>query len=154
MRNNKKELERKRESFQKEWNKINNRFMETLSKILEIDWPKEDKKILACVSLNPICPRDIKKRYFDIYYQGDVDWMKSLVMHEVLHFLWFEKWKQIFPKTSEKHFNTPYLEWQLSEMVPKIILSDKRIQKIFEHKPGVYKEYTFKYEQRNDRNRL
>ena len=64
-------------------------------------------------------------------------------MHEVLHFLWFEKWKQIFPETLEKEFDAPHLCWMLSEMVPKAILSDKRIQRIFKHKPSVYNEYVF-----------
>ena len=139
--NNKEKLEEEKQLFQEEWDTINDKFMKTLSGILDINWPRKDEKIIAYVSLNPICPRYIKKRTFDIYHKGDIGWMKSVAMHEILHFLWFEKWKQIFPKTSERHFDGPHLEWQLSEMVPKIILSDEKIQKIFKHKPGVYREY-------------
>jgi len=136
------ELEKNTELFQKGWNRINDKFMKTLSKILKITWSDKDKIIRACVSLNPICPRYIKGRTFDMYYNSDISQMKSISVHEILHFLWFEKWKKIFPKTPERHFDSPYLEWQLSEMVPKTILCDERIQRIFPHSPGVYKEYT------------
>jgi hypothetical protein len=138
---NKRIMEKKASSFQKEWGKINDEYMKTLGLVLEIDWSRKDKKITALVSPNPICPRYIRERIFDIYLLSSVDYMKATVMHEILHFLYFEKWKKIFPKTSEKEFDSPYLTWKLSEMVPAIILLDKRIQKIFLHKPEVYQEY-------------
>jgi len=140
-RKEKKELEKSMKEFQKEWNKINNKVMETLSKVVEIKWPKDIKIIAAKVSLNPICPRNIKKKTFDVYYKANTHRMKEIAIHEILHFIYFEKWKEIFPKTKEKYFDAPYMIWQLSEMVPPIILSDKKIQKVFKHKPLAYKEY-------------
>ncbi len=137
----KKILDLKAKLFQKEWNKINDKYMKTLPKVLEINWPKKDKKIIAYVGLNPICPRDIQNRTFDIYYNSDLNSMIAISMHEILHFLYFEKWKQIFPETKEREFNRPYLAWHLSEMVPNIVLSNKIIQDIFSHFPTVYKEY-------------
>lgn len=61
--------------------------------------------------------------------------MKAVSLHEILHFIYFEKWKQIFPQTNEKEFECPGLVWELSEMVPPIVLSDERMQKIFRHNP-------------------
>ncbi len=135
----KKEFEIAKKHFQKEWNKINNKVMIALSEILEIKWPKNTMKIIAFVNPNPICPRNIKKRTYDIYYKSKI--MKDISLHEILHFIYFEKWKQVFPKTKEKEFDMPYLVWSLSEMVPAVILKDERIQKIFKHKPLVYQEY-------------
>lgn len=140
---NKKSIEGIREKFQEEWNKISDGYMNALSEVLEIKWSKQDKKIYALLSLNPICPRWIKERTFNVYYNFDLNVMKSISMHEILHFLWFEKWKQIFPETNEKEFDSPYLVWKLSEIVPKAILSDEKIQKIFKHKPLVYDEWKF-----------
>lgn len=136
-----KELEKKSKIFQKEWNKINDKVMIVLSGVVEQDWQKKDKKIFAGVSLNPICPRYIKQRTFDIFYKQKLRYMKSVAIHEILHFIYFEKWKQVFPNTKEKEFDAPHLVWQLSEMVPKIILSDKRVQNVFKYKFGSYKEY-------------
>ena len=127
--------------FQRSWNKINNKALEALSEVVEINWPKNTMKIAAYVTLNPICPRWIKKRTFDIYYKFNIRKMKAVSLHEILHFIYFEKWKQVFPKTKEREFDKPYLVWQLSEMVPPIILKDERIQKVFRHKPPAYKEY-------------
>lgn len=138
---NKDLLEKKAEKFQKEWNKINNEYMVTLSEVLEIDWPEEDKQIRAFISPNPICPRYIKQRIFDVYHLSSLEWMKAVAMHEILHFLYFEKWKEFSPKTNEKHFNAPHLVWKLSEIVPKAILSDERVQEIFKHNPTVYDKY-------------
>jgi len=141
LKQNKHILEKKTKIFQKEWNKVNNKFMETLSEILEINWSKKDKKIVAYLSLNPICPRNIKNKTFDMYYNSPIEWMVAGSMHEILHFLYFKKWKKIFPKTDEKEFDSPYLVWHLSEMVPKPILYDKKIQNIHKYKPLVYHEY-------------
>jgi len=135
------ELEKRAKIFQREWNKINDKVMLTLSKIVEQEWPNKDKKIFARISLNPICPRYIKQRTFDLFYKQKPKYMKSVAIHEILHFIYFEKWKNVFPKTEEKEFDVPYLVWQLSEMVPEIILNDKRVQNIFKYKFDSYKEY-------------
>lgn len=127
--------------IRKEWAKINNRVMKTLSEIVEIDWPKEDKVIRAYISLCPINPRFIKTREFSVFYRSDEDEKKAIAIHEILHFIYFEKWKSVFPKTEEREFNTPHLVWQLSEMVTGIILNDKRAQDVFKHRYYSYDEY-------------
>lgn len=135
------ELIKKRKQFQNSWDKINNKALRALSEVVEIKWPKKDKIITAYTTLNPICPRWIKQRTFDLFYKFNMKKMKAVSLHELLHFIYFEKWKEVFPKTNEKEFDGPYLVWELSEMVPPIILSDERIQKIIRHKPPAYKEY-------------
>ena len=141
LNSNKKELKNSEYKFQSEWDKINSKFMPALSEVLEIDWSKKDKFITALVSPNPLCPRYIKERIYEIYFDSRLESMKTTCFHEILHFLYFEKWKQVFPKTKEREFDGPEMVWQLSEMVPKAILSDKRIQRIYEHNPPVYAEY-------------
>lgn len=135
------ELEKKTKIFQRGWNEINDDIMFILSNVIEQEWLKKDRKIFARVSLNPICPRYIKQRTFDIFYKQKPKYMKSVAIHEILHFIYFEKWKKVFPKTNEKEFDAPHLVWQLSEMVPGIILNDKRVQKVFKYKFDSYKEY-------------
>ena len=48
----------------------------------------------------------------------------------MLSFLYFEKWKSLYPKMDRRKFDTPYIEWHLSEIVAPIILNDKRIQRL------------------------
>jgi len=59
----------------------------------------------------------------------------------LLHFVYFKKWHKIFPKTKHREFDSPYLVWHLSEMVPAIVLNDSRLQKIFKYKFGSYDIY-------------
>lgn len=134
-------IRKKIKFFQKEWEKINDQVMLVLSELVEQDWGKQTKEISARVSLNPICPRFIKERTFDVYYKDTARRMKSTAIHEILHFIYFEKWKKVFPKIKEREFDSPYLVWKLSEMVPGIVLNDKKIQKIFTYRFFSYKEF-------------
>ncbi len=131
-------LESAKKLFQKEWNKINDSVMIALSEVCEISWSEEDKKIIARISANPICPRFLKYRAFDVYYKTSLDRMKEIACHEILHFIYFKKWKETFKDADETTFESPHIIWKLSEMVPKSILSDKRFQKVFAHEPKVY----------------
>jgi len=134
-------LEKKADVYQRAWNPINEDIIKALASVVEIPWSKYPKTIIARVSLNPICPRFLKQNVFDVFRGMSVDEMKATCIHELLHFIYFEKWKTVFPDTKEREFDTPYLVWHLSEMVPGIILNDERIQHVFKHKFHSYKEY-------------
>ncbi|HLD12428.1 MAG TPA: hypothetical protein VJB87_02420 [Candidatus Nanoarchaeia archaeon] len=136
------ELENNTTMFQKSWDSINNQVMEALSKVIEVDWPEKDKNITARVSMNPICPRFIKYRVFDLYYKFTAEKMREVAVHEIQHFLFFEKWKAVFPETKEEEFDNPYLVWHLSEIAAPVILGDKRIQEVIPQKDlHGYKEH-------------
>lgn len=132
------------QDYQKAWNKNGTQLLKELSEILEIEWPLDSKEIKSWIWLNPICPRYIEQREFDIFWKQTPENMKVTTLHESLHFIWFEKWKEVFPDYDKRHFNSPHLVWKLSEMVPLAILSDKRIQDLFKHEPSVYNEWKLK----------
>jgi hypothetical protein len=134
-------LKKQRDRFQTEWDGISNKVMEVFTEVIEQGWSDIDTIIHARVSLNPICPRFIKTRTFDVYYKQDAERMKATAIHELLHFIYFEKWKSIFPETKPREFDYPYLVWHLSEMVPRVILNEKRFQNIFKHEHSSYKVY-------------
>ena len=124
--------------FQKEWNNVNEKIMVALEAIHEIKWAKKHKEFLARVTSNPICPRYLEKNTFDIYFAVNNQMMIKLILHELSHFIFFEKWKEIFPNTDKKEFELPHLLWKFSEIAPYAILSDEKIQEIFKHEPLVY----------------
>lgn len=131
----------KQKKFQKAWNKINNPVMRALEDVVECEWPSSDKVFTAYLTPNPICPRWIKERKFHLYFRKAMLNMKTASVHEIHHFIYFEKWKQLFPDWKWKEFETPHLVWALSEMVPGIVLNDSRIQKYVKWKHRAYKEY-------------
>jgi len=137
----KEKIQAKAELFQKEWDKINTPVMETLSNIMEQEWSLDDKEISARASVNPICPRWIKRRMFDVFYMKDIDGMKATTIHESSHFIYFDKWQAVFPETEENEYDQPHLAWHLSEMVPGVILNDERMKAVFEYDHKSYSEY-------------
>lgn len=139
---NQKLIEKNKTIYQKEWQKVEKDFFIILSEIIQIDWPKNRKTIKAMVSLNPICPRFLKDWSFSIFYNyKKIPSAMEVIMHESCHFLYFEKWKQLYPKMDSKKFESPYLEWHLSEILAPIILNNPRIQKLLKRKADFYIEH-------------
>ena len=139
---NKKLIAENKTKYQKEWQKIEKEFFTELSKILQIDWPKNRKTIKAMVSINPICPRFLNDWSFSIFYNyKKTSQAMEVIMHECCHFLYFEKWKKLYPKMDNKKFESPYLEWHLSELLAPIILNDARAQKILKRRADFYTEH-------------
>jgi len=139
---NKKLIARNKIKYQKKWRKIEKDFFFILPKIIQINWPKDRKIINAMFSANPICPRFLNNWSFSIFYNYQkLSRVLEVIAHECCHFLYFEKWKKLYPKMSCKKFESPYLEWHLSEIVAPIILNDYRIQKLLKQKAVFYKEH-------------
>lgn len=129
------------ETFQCSWDKDGNEFFIRLAEITEADWTGIPKEVIASVSLNSINPRFIQNSTFDLFYGSSLKFAKSTSVHELFHFIYFNKWRQVFPKTKEREFDAPRLIWHLSEMIPKIVLNDQRLQKIFRHEFHSYDIY-------------
>ncbi|MDP2638876.1 MAG: hypothetical protein Q8P06_01760 [Candidatus Azambacteria bacterium] len=141
-KNNQKAIEKRENQYQKEWQKIEKEYFEVLSEIIGIDWPKNRKAIKAMMSIDPICPRFLNDWSFSIFYNyKNINYAMEVIMHESCHFLYFEKWKRLYPKMSHKKFESPYIEWHLSELTAPIILNDHRIQKLLKQKAVFYREH-------------
>lgn len=135
-------IEKNKIKYQKSWKGIEKEFFIALSEILETKWPQNRKVIKAMMSINPICPRFLDSWSFSIFYNyKKINDAMEVIMHECCHFLYFEKWKKVFPKTDTKKFEAPYLEWHLSEILAPIILNDPRVQKLSKHKADFYEEH-------------
>lgn len=128
--------------YQKEWNKINNSYMKTLSEILETEYSENRKIIHAQISINTIASVFPEDWSFLIFYLNSyLSFMRETVAHETIHFFYFKKWKEVFPETDEKNFDPPHLEWALSEILVHVVLKDKLIQKIIKGETHPYTEY-------------
>ncbi len=94
------------------------------------------------ISINPICPRFLNNWSFSIFYNyKKISHAVEVIVHESCHFLYFKKWKQLFPNVNNKKFEYPYLEWHLSEIITPIILNDFRIQQLLKQKATFYTEH-------------
>jgi hypothetical protein len=106
---NRKIYEQIRIDFQREWDKINNPLMKALEEVNEIKWGDKHKEFTARITSNPICPRYLNENIFDIYFGVHNDLMIKIVLHELSHFIFFEKCKIIYPNYNKEEFESPHL---------------------------------------------
>jgi hypothetical protein len=109
------------EQIQLEWEKIGPTFLDTLSKHFETDWPTDKPEIVSYISALPVFPRFLDEYSFCIGYK-DISSMIVIAAHEIVHFLWFKKWKEVFPEIDKKEYESGHLVWRLSEIMDPIIL--------------------------------
>lgn len=85
---------------------------------------------LRChVSMNPIAPRFLRERRFDVFYLNSERGAVGLAIHELIHFVWFYVWNQLFDD-SYGEYERPSLKWILSEMVVESVMRDPRLSSI------------------------
>jgi hypothetical protein len=134
-------IKRAKNRFQNEWRKIEQQAFTALSEVMEIPWPKQKKHIKVFLSVNPVCPRFLESWEFTIFYKFNINQIKEVILHECCHFLYFKKWKLIFPKSQSKTFETPHIEWHLSEIMAPIILNDPKIRRFLKHRVLFHTRY-------------
>lgn len=115
--------------IQKDWNMINNDVMLDLSKRLNIKWPKDSLNIKARVGIMFYCPRYINQRTFNLNIKFNTSTMRSIILHEITHFLYFEKWKELYNDYDESHYNIPHIIWYLSEAIIEPLLNNCTFRK-------------------------
>ncbi len=115
--------------FQKNWNLINDGVMKDLSNLLNMKWPDDALDIQARVGIMYACPRYINQRMFDTNINVDMNKMREIAIHEICHFLYFEKWKKLFNDYDERHYNNPHIIWYLSEAIIDPLLNNDIFKK-------------------------
>ena len=129
------------ERYNKLWDKYNDSYFKMLSSYLNIEWPNKLKKINAKVGLIPVFPRCLDDFSFSVCTDLEDYKIIGICAHETLHFLWFEKWKQIHPETPKYEYDYPYLVWQYSEMVTDPILNNKPFSTMFDFNERGYDSF-------------
>jgi len=110
-----------KEKIEFAWGNINDEFLELLANHFETNWPEDKPEIVGCISNLPVFPRFLDDYQFCVSYKN-VDSSIEVIAHEILHFLWFKKWKEVFPTIERKEYECPHLVWRLSEIMDPIIL--------------------------------
>lgn len=131
-----------KQRFRSAWTPIEQAYLREISSIMEIPYPTKRKTVCAYVGLNPICPRFLHDWSFSIYFnETKPSRIREIIAHEICHFLWFEKWKRVFPKSDPKTFEAPHDIWLFSELAAPIILIDARIRPLIGQKASFYAEH-------------
>lgn len=132
--------------YQSSWDKYNDKYMMEISKYLNCSWD-DIREISASVGLIPVFPRYLDTYSFSISTNVKEDMLNEKIAHETLHFLWFLKWKSLFPNTSRREFDSPFMPWVYSEMVVDPILNSPAVFKLFDNSARAYDNfYDYQYD--------
>ncbi|MDD5165125.1 MAG: hypothetical protein PHG25_01125 [Candidatus Pacebacteria bacterium] len=107
--------------LQTKWSVLSVDFLKNIAEHFQTDWPRDKEAIAGYISILPVYPRFLDTYSFCVGYK-DTSAAIETVAHEILHFLWFKKWSEVFPEASSKEFESPHLVWRLSEIMDPIIL--------------------------------
>ena len=105
-----------------------------LSEAFELDARSVFNDLVGNMTMNPVGPRFLKARCFDIFYKNSERGALGASIHEVIHYIWFYVWNRHFGDRYEE-YETPSLKWILSEMVVESVMHDKRLSSINPYYP-------------------
>lgn len=128
------------------WENYNNIYLNELSNYLGVNWPVTVDVIDAKVGLIPVFPRYLDIFSFSVSTGIGDSQLTEICAHETLHFLWFEKWKSIYPEIPRREYDSPYITWQYSEMVTDPILNNKPFCDIFDFQERGYDSFYEMYD--------
>lgn len=115
--------------YSKHWETCKPQITAALSDAFGIDCAELFNDMKCNISMNPIEPRYLTEHSFDIFYLNSEKGAIGGAIHEIIHFVWFHVWHELFGDSYEE-YETPSLKWILSEMVVESIMKDRRLSSI------------------------
>lgn len=119
-------LEEKVQAYRVHWNEHKEEIIQAFSDAFEVDCSAVFNDLVCNISLNPVSPRYLKEHAFDVFYLNSERGALGNALHEMVHFVWFTVWHDLFNDSYEEYEN-PSLKWILSELIVEAIMSDERL---------------------------
>ena len=153
-RDNETVINEKIDAYQQYWQQNKRQVEDALSEIFEMDCWSAFQDLICDVSINPISPRFLKERRFEVFFLNSEKGALGMSLHEIIHFVWFDKWNQMF-KDHYDEYERPTLKWILSEMVVETLMKDPRLSSLNPYFPregggGCIYSYFFNMKAGND----
>jgi len=122
-------IEQRISLYSKYWGECEKQISDALSDAFEIDCSMLLNDMKCNITMNPVCPRFLQEHSFDIFYLNSEKGAIGMAIHEIIHFIWFHVWHELFDDSYEE-YETPSLKWIFSEMVVESIMRDKKLSSI------------------------
>lgn len=122
-------INEKADLYARHWANCKGQITDALSDAFDIDCSACFNDLRCHVSMNPIEPRFLRERCFDIFYLNSERGAIGGSIHELVHFVWFTVWNRLFGDSFEE-YERPSLKWILSEMVVESVMKDPRLSTI------------------------
>lgn len=141
-RDNKMVIDEKIDIYQQYWQQNKRQVEDALSDIFERDCRSAFQDLVCDVSINPISPRFLKEKRFEVFFLNSEKGALGMSLHEIIHFVWFDKWNKLFADSYDE-YERPTLKWILSEMVVETLMKDPRLSSLNPYFPGCIYSYFF-----------
>lgn len=115
--------------YSKHWEECRDQITGALSEAFDLDCSGLFNDMQCNISMNPIEPRFLEERTFDVFYQNSERGTIGTAIHEMIHFVWFYVWNRTFCDSYEE-YESPSMKWILSEMVVESVMKDPRLSSI------------------------
>ena len=135
------EMEHKIKELQSAFDKIQQELMTNLINSFEMEWPEELEIITCYVGCISSFPRNVITKKFFISYEKDMAMLMMVSIHEINHFVLFEKWKQMHGYNRETEPFYPETLWFLEEMAVDPTLNIPCIQKVAPYPQKAYEQF-------------
>lgn len=106
--------------------------------LFEVDWPKEQQDITCYLGLYAVFPRNVLTKEYWIHYKTAEDVIMRASVHEINHFILFEKWKAMHGYTLQEEPSYPDVLWFLEEMAVDPTLNTKEMQEVAPYPQKAY----------------
>lgn len=124
---------------EKLFNESKDEIFSTIESVFNINLA--EKNIKAGIMFNQVCPRYLEEFAFEIYYGASAKYNLQTCIHEIIHFYYFEKWKEVFTNYDSKTFEAPHLIWLLSEMSIDAIFKSTSLKKFLTDNMPAYQYF-------------
>lgn len=123
------EINEKADLYAQYWAMCKEQITAALSDAFDVDCTNLFNDLRCNVSMNPIGPRFLEERCFDVFYLNSERGAIGVSIHEMVHFVWFYVWNGLFGDSYDE-YERPSLKWILSEMVVESVMKDTRLSAI------------------------
>ena len=138
------ELDLKTERYNEHFLAYEGQINDAFSEAFDLDARKIFNDLSGYICLNPVSPRFLREKYFDIFYLNSERGALGVSLHEMVHFIWFYVWNRLFGDSYDE-YETPSLKWILSEMVVESIMADRRLSSINPYFPREHGGCVYRY---------
>ena len=115
--------------YSRHWERCRPQVTAALSDAFKVDCATMFNDIKCSVTMNPIAPRFLRQRAFDVFYLNSEKGAVGMALHEIIHFVWFHVWHETFDDSYDE-YESPSLKWILSEMAVEPVMHDRRLSEI------------------------
>jgi hypothetical protein len=135
------EMDSKIYELQTAFDGIQEQLLLNLISLFEMAWPQDQKHIKCYVGCISSFPRNVMTKEFFVSYEKDMDMLMMASIHEINHFVLFEKWKQMHGYEAEKEPLYPDTLWFLEEMAVDPTLNVPCIQNVAPYPQKAYEQF-------------